>query len=188
MATEKLTEKPIVNIVRVEIETEEETSKIYRFDTASEATYAPVVSEGQETILRVKNKIIATNRTEDIQYGSDVNFSQVVMVPEVLAIVDGGTLETIGELEDKKVTGYQPPVMGEVVNRIGFNLRIYTEEKDGDGETLGYQCFEYPGCKGKPVSFTFKDGEFMAPAYTITSRVKKGTAPYELNFLDTLPV
>jgi hypothetical protein len=188
MATEKLTEKPIVNIVRVEIETEEETPKVYRFDTASEATYAAVVSEGQETILRVKNKILATNRTEDIQYGSDVNLTQVVMVPEVLAIVDGGTLETTGELESKKVIGYNPPVVGVAVNRTKFTTKIYTEEKDGDGETLGYQCFAFKGCKGKPVSFTFKDGEFMAPAYTIISRVKKGTPPYDLDFLDTLPV
>ena len=27
----------------------------------------------------------------------------------------------------------------------------------------------------------------MAPEYTIMSRVKKGTAPYELTFLDALP-
>ncbi len=144
MAIEKLTEKPIVNIVRVEIVTEEDSPKTYRFDTASEATYAPVVSEGSETILRVKNTIL-------------------------------------------KVTGYNPPSVGAVVNRTKFTTKIYTEEKDGDGETLGYQCFAFEGCKGKPVSFTFKDGEFMAPAYTISSRVKKGIAPYNLAFLEELP-
>ena len=177
MVIEKLTEKPIVNIVRVEIVTEDDSPKTYRFDTASEATYAPVVSEGSETILRVKNAILATNRTEDIQYGSDINLTQVVMVPEVLAIVDGGKLVTSGEPQALKVTGYNPPVVGAVVNRTKFTTKIYTEEKDGDGK----------GCKGKPVSFTFKDGEFMAPAYTISSRVKKGIAPYNLEFLEELP-
>ena len=68
MSTEKLTEKPIVNIVRTEIVTEEDVPKTYRFDTASEATYAAVVSEGKETVLRVKNEIKAINRTEDIKY------------------------------------------------------------------------------------------------------------------------
>ena len=187
MAIEKLTEKSIVNIVRVEIITEEDSPKTYRFDTASEATYAPVVSEGSETILRVKNAILATNRTEDIQYGSDLNLTQVVMVPEVLAIVDGGKLVTIGASSSLKVTGYNPPAVGAVVNRVKFTTKIYTEEKDADGATLGYQCFAFKGCKGKPVSFTFKDGEFMAPAYTISSRVKKGTAPYNLEFLEQLP-
>lgn len=188
MAIEKLTEKPIVNIVRVEIVTEEDSAKTYRFDTASEATYAPVVSQGNETILRIKNTILATDKTEEIQYGSDINLSQVVMVPEVLAIVDGGTLVTTGESETLKVTGYNPPSVGTVVNRVKFTTKIYTEEKDADGETLGYQCFAFKGCKGKPVSFNFKDGEFMAPQYTISSRVKKGTAPYNLTFLEELPV
>lgn len=187
MAVEKITEKPIVNIVRVEIVTEEDSPKTYRFDTASEATYAPVVSEGEEKVLRIKNTILATNKTEDIQYGSDLNFTQVVMVPEVLAIVDGGTLNTTGELDSKKITGYTPPVVGSPVNRTKFTTKIYTEEKDGDGETLGYQCFAFKGCKGKPVAFTFKDGEFMAPAYTVSSRVKKGTVPYNLDFLESLP-
>ena len=159
MAIEKLTEKAIVNIVRVEIVTEETSPKTYRFDTASEATYAPVVSEGSEAILRVKNAILATNRTEDIQYGSDLNLTQVVMVPEVLAIVDGGKLVTTGASGSLKVTGYNPPAVGAVVNRVKFTTKIYTEEKDGDGATLGYQCFAFKGCKGKPVSFTFKDGE-----------------------------
>lgn len=185
---EKIIEKPIVNIVRVEVVTEETTPKTYRFDTADEATYAPVVSEGQETLLRVKNKIIASNKTEDLQYGSDLNMKQVVMVPQVLALVDGGTLVTTGTGETLKVTGYKPPVVGTVVNRTKFSLKIYTEEKEADGDTVEYQCFTFKGCKGKPVNFTFKDGEFMAPQYTIASRVPKGEAPYDLTFLETLPV
>lgn len=179
----EINEKPIVNIVRVEIETEETTPRVLRFDTASEATYAPVISEGAETVLRIKNKILATDRTEDLQYGSDVNMTQVVMVPEVLEIVDGGTLKK----EADKVTGYTPPLVGVAVSRVAFKLKVYTEEKDGDGSTLGYQCFEFLGCKGKPVNFSFKDGEFMAPQYTISSRVKLNTAPYNLTFIDTLP-
>ena len=126
MSTEKLTEKPIVNIVRTEIVTEEDVPKTYRFDTASEATYAAVVSEGKETVLRVKNEIKAINRTEDIQYGSDINFSQVVVVPEVLAIIDGGTITK----QTEKLQKYTPPVVGSPVNRTLFTLKIYTEEKE----------------------------------------------------------
>ena len=50
MSVENLTEIPLVNIVRAEIITEEEVPKTYRFDTADEATYTAVTSEGQETI------------------------------------------------------------------------------------------------------------------------------------------
>ena len=185
MSVEAINERALVNIVRVEIVTEDELAKTYRFDTASEASYAAVMSEGSETTLRSKNTILAVNRTEDIQYGSDVNLTQVTMVPEVLAIVDGGTFQKgDGSSNNDK---YTPPVVGTPVNRTKFTLKIYTEEKDVDGETKGYQCFSFKGCKGKPVSFSFKDGEFMAPQYTIASRVKKGTVPYELEFLKTLP-
>lgn len=185
MPNEKTTEKPIVNIVRTELVTEEITSKTFRFNTATEATYSAVISEGSETVLRVKDEIKSINRTEDIQYGSDINMSEAVMTPEVMAIIDGGTLT---KDEDGNITKYIPPVVGSPVKRIPFTLKIYTEEKDTAGDTVGYQCFSFKGCKGKPVSYTFKDGEYLVPQYTAKSRVKKGTAPYELDFMEELPV
>lgn len=184
MAVEQLNEKPIVNIVRTEIVTEEEAPKTFRFDSADEATYSPVISQGKENVLRVKNQILAIDKTEDIQYGSDINLKQVTFVPEILAIIDGGTLTK----QSEKVTGYNPPVIGTAVNRTPFTLKIYTEEKDADGDTLSYLCFSFKGCKGKPASFTFKDGEFITPQYTASSRVKKGQKPYELTFMEQLPV
>lgn len=183
MSVENLTEIPLVNIVRAEIITEEDSPKTYRFDTADEATYTAVTSEGQETIHRTKNVIHAVNRTEDIQYGSDINMKNANFIPEVLAIVDGGTLVKSVD----KVTGYKPPVVGKPVKRTLFTLNIYSEEKDIDGETKRYAKFSFPSCKGKPASFTFKDGEFMTPSYTISSRTPSGKAPYDLTFLEELP-
>lgn len=187
----EMEEKAIVNIKRIEIITEEVTPRKLVFDTASEATYSPTVNEGAETVLRTKNRIIASDRTEDIQYGSDITLKEVVMLPDVLCIVDGGTLKTTvtgsGESQITTIKGYTPPVLGSPVERVKFSINIYTEEKDTDGEVLGYSVFKYPGCKGKPVNFAFKDGEFMTPEYTIVSRPKKGTAPYELDFIKELP-
>lgn len=181
---EQVNEKPIVNIVRTELVTEDSHAKTYRITTATEATYAAVISQGEEQVLRVKNEIKSINRTEDIQYGSDINLSEALMTPEVMALIDGGTL-TVDE--EGNPTKYEPPVMGAVVKRIPFTLKLYTEEKDTSGDTVGYQCFSFKGCKGKPVSYTFKDGEYLVPQYTASSRVKKGTAPYSLDFLETLP-
>lgn len=187
----EMEEKAIVNIRRIEIETEEATPRILRFDTGSEAVYSATVSEGTETILRSKNRIVATDRTEDIQYGSDITLKDLVMQPEVLSIVDGGTLATTSTGEGSTlvttITGYTPPVVGVPVNRTKFTTKIYAEEKDIDGEVTGYSVFSFPGCKGKPVSFTFKDGEFMAPEYTMFSRPKKGNAPYAIDFVTELP-
>jgi len=91
MAYETVKEFPLANIVRVEIETEEETSKMYRLtDVASEAEITAFISEGEEQELRVKNTIKAQNKTEDIVKGYDIRLVSATMVPEILALVDGG--------------------------------------------------------------------------------------------------
>lgn len=178
----QVSEKPIVNIVKVVIDTET-SGKRYVIKTADEATYSAVVSEGEETLLRKKNTIYATNKTEDIQYGCDITLKDGVFTPEVLCVVDGGTLKKEDSQNPNRVTGYAPPVVGGVVNRELFTMSIYTDEKDQAGESIGYGKFVFPKCKGKPASFNFKDGEFMAPEYTITSRPPKNTAPYDVQFL-----
>ena len=67
------------------------------------------------------------------------------MSPPVFALVDGGVSTTGAE---GKFEGYTGPKMGEVVNRTPFTVNIYTEEKDGDGETTGYLKFTCKHCKG----------------------------------------
>jgi len=174
----------IVNIKRVEIITDETTPKTLTWDTASEAGYEPVVSEGQENVLRTKNTIHAIDRTEDIQYGSNITLKDNKFLSEVLAVVDGGTLKKDGTTQE--VIGYSAPLAGQAVNRIPFKLNIYTEEKEGD-EVVGYYKFSFPSCKGKPAQFTFADGQFMTPEYTIVSRPKSTEAPFDLDFLTELP-
>ncbi|MEG1004629.1 MAG: hypothetical protein RSF37_14635 [Clostridium sp.] len=176
-------DKVICNIELVEIVTEETSPKTFMFDTADEATYSPDISEGKENILRVKNRIVSTNKTEDIQYGSSLTFKDTAFQPEVLAIVDGGTVTKT----ENKVTGYSAPAVGGVVNRIPCTINIYTSEKDTSGEVLQYAKFSYPSCKGKPAKFSFKDGEYMTPEYTMVSRPAKGAKPFDLTFVKALP-
>lgn len=183
MAASQLTDKIICNIEKTEIVTEETTPVTYEFDTAEEANYSPDISEGSENIKRIKNRIVAVNSTDDIQYGSTVNLKDACFQPEVLAVIDGGTVTK----ESEKITGYTAPVAGSPVVRKSFTLNIYTSEKGTDGEILNYYKFSFPNCKGKPAKFSFKDGEYMTPEYTIVSRPPKGVAPYSLSILETLP-
>ncbi len=183
MAGTQLEDKVICNIELVEIITGEEVPKTYYFDTADEAVYSPDISEGNEDIKRIKNRIVAVNKTEDIQYGSSITLKDTCFQPEVLAIVDGGTIKgTTGS-----VTGYSAPKNGEVVKRIPFTLNLYTAEKGTEGEVITYAKFSYPSCKGTPAKFSFKDGEYMTPEYTIVSRPGKGKAPYDIDFVQALP-
>ena len=100
MAYTDVKEFPLANIVRVEIETEDETQKQYRLtDVASEAEITAYVSEGEEKELRVKNTIKAQNKTEDIVMGYDIKLVSATMVPEILALVDGGALTYDGRTD-----------------------------------------------------------------------------------------
>lgn len=183
MASTQLQDRLICNIEKVEIVTEETTPKTYTFDTAEEANYSPVISEGKEDVKRIKNRIAAINKTEDIQYGSSITLKDNSFSPEVLEIIDGGTVTKATD----KITGYAGPVSGSTVTRKSFTLNIYTSEKGTDGSILNYYKFSYPKCKGTPAKFSFKDGEFMTPEYTINSRPAKGSAPYNIEILASLP-
>lgn len=94
-------------------------------------------------------------------------------------------MSTVGT--EGKFEGYTGPKMGEVVNRTPFTVNIYTEEKDGDGETTGYLKFTCKHCKGTPADIEIKDGDFFAPEYKLKSRPKIGESPIAITPLDELP-
>lgn len=169
---------PIANIVLAEI-INEKTGESMTFDTAATADAKPDLSSGKEDILRVKNRIIAMNRTEDICIGYDTNLTNNTFPIKVLALVDGGTITASG--------GYEGPEVGKVVNRVPYTLNLYSEQKDYDSSTLKYVRFGFKHNKGKPVEYKLEDGKFYVPAFNSTSRPKKGEKPVYIEFLDSLP-
>lgn len=173
---------PLANIVRVDIETEETTPKKYTLtDVYSEAEATAYVSEGEEKELRVKNTIKAQNNTEDIVKGYDIRLLSVSLIPEILAIIDGGEWDNLNQ-------EYTAPAIGAPVERIPFTMHVYTEEKDTNGDTLNYVQFSFLHCKGQPVNYTWQDGEFFLPEMTAKSRPKRGENPVKFKILDELPV
>jgi len=171
----------LANIARVDIVTEEETPNTFTLiDMASEANIEAYVSEGAENILRVKNTIKAMNKLEDITLGYDITLATVTMQPEALALVDGGTWNEV----TKK---YSAPPVGSPVNRTPFTLKVYTEDKDVNGENKGYVCFSFLHCKGQPVNYAVQDGEFFSEELKAKSRPKKGESPVEFDYMKTLP-
>lgn len=182
-ATKELEGKAIVNIVKTVITTEETLPKSYSWTTASKAGLEPTISEGEEKILRVKNRILATDRTEDILLGFELTFTDNLFIGEVMSLVDGGT----ATMELDKLVKYEAPVAGEVVTRTPFTIDIYCEEKDIDGDPVGYVKFTFKHCKGKPVKYELEDGVFMAPEVKVVSRPKTGESPSTVEFLEELP-
>ena len=181
MATQQMA---IANIERVDIITEESTPRVFSFDTASDASAEAQISSGAETELRIKNRILAQNITEDIVKGFNINLTDSVFSPEVYALVDGGASTVSGD-DFKK---YTAPTAGEVVNRTKCSLAVYASEKDYDGNALSYTAFIFPHASGSPTSVSLKDGEFYAPSYTLKSRPSKGQSPMTVVALPSLPV
>lgn len=181
MATQQMA---IANIERVDIITEESTPRVFSFDTASDASAEAQISAGAETELRIKNRILAQNITEDIVKGFNINLTDSVFSPEVFALVDGGASTVSGD-DFKK---YTAPTAGEVVNRTKCSLAVYASEKDYDGNALSYTAFIFPHASGSPTSVSLKDGEFYAPSYTLKSRPSKGQSPMTVVALPSLPV
>lgn len=185
MPNEKITEIPLANVARVEVVTESETPKTYVVETASEMTLEAYVSEGEEKELRKINRLIAQLKTEDLIKGYNIKMKDLVMTPEVFALIDGGTSASASEGGAFK--SYTGPVMGQPISRTPLTVKIYTEEKDGDGETMGYLCITCKHCKGTPASITVKDGDFVAPEYTLKSRPKNGESALAIDAVETLP-
>lgn len=177
----------LVNIARVELVTEETTPKTYKFDTSENADVDPEVSKGEEKVHRVKNRIIGTNSTEDLVIGYNLKLKDNTMIPEVLALIDGGTI-TYDEVDTDKVIKYEAPTMGAEVTRTPFTINIYTEEKDESGDVVQYAKFIFKHCKGKPTKYSMKDNEFFVPEFEIKARAKSGEKPLTIDFVDTLPV
>jgi len=186
--SETIKEFAIANITRVDFITQGDEPKTYSLvDVASEAESIAYLSEGEEKVLRVKNTIKAQNNTEDIVLGYDNKFVNATLIPEILALVDGGELVYGVDGEEDVVKEYIAPELGKAVERQPFTTKVYTEEKDGDGSTVSYVCFEYKNCKGTPVNYTLQDGEFYAPELNIKSRSKLGERPMKVSFLKELP-
>lgn len=176
-------EQTLANIAMLEFAQSDGTGDIFRTNKCDELSYSAVISEGAETILRVKNEIVATNNFEDIQYGSDLSFKQVIFSPYMLAAIDGGEVAVD---ESDEVTGYNPPAIGSPVARKEWDISVYTDIKSGANQ--GKYCkITYKRCKGKPVSYSFKDGEFVVPEYTTSSRPASGELPYTMEYVDELP-
>lgn len=175
----------IANIERVDIITEESTPRVMSFDTASEANAEAQISSGTENELRIKNRIMAQNITEDIVKGFNISLTDSTFLPEVFAFIDGGQ-STVDDSDS--FTKYTAPIAGEAVNRTKSQLAVYSAEKDYDGNSLSYTAFVFPHAYGTPSSVSFKDGEFFAPSYTMKSRPSKNSSPMTVLKLPSLPV
>lgn len=159
----------------------------FGFDTANQIQVEPQIETEDAVKLIVKGILRAQKPQIDTLTGHEITLSDNLFNPELIAILQGGTV-LHDPVDPNIVLGYNPPIAGSRDKGEVFTLHAYTAQYDAAGLIVQYERLSYPNCQGRPVSFSSEDGAFRAPEYTIFSAPKLGEPPYSLTYVPELPV
>ena len=153
-------------------------------ETAQKAELEPVLSEGDEDVLRAPDKILAVVRTDDLIYGYDVKLTDNTFSADVAGLVAGYKVTKGSNSQKDK---YATPMMTEGFTGKPFKLDIYVANYSGDA-IVDYAKVTLNKCIGKFPTMSIGDG-FYAPEFEIKARenTKAGLPIKEITFVDELP-
>ena len=127
-------------------------------------------------------RLIAQKPATTTITGHQITLTDNVFIPELVKILQGGTVEGTGD-----TLTYTPPVAGSTDKGQVFELDCYSAQYDASGQIVRYEKIIYPNCQGTPVAMSSEDDVFRVPEYTINSAPKEGEAPYKISYVKTLP-
>lgn len=156
-------------------------------DTANQIQVTAATETQEKVALIVKGVLIAQKPAETTITGNTITLTDNVFNPELVKILQGGTIKYDGQTPTK-VVGYTPPVVGSTDKGEIFDLMTYSAIYDAAGIIQGYEKITYPNCQGTPIAFGAEDGVFRASSYTINSAPSNGQAPYDMDIVNALPV
>lgn len=155
--------------------------------TAEEIECEPVISEGDEEILRNDDSLLAVVNTDDILYGYNLTLKDNTFSPVIAGIIAGMTATTATDTSDKDAKKLATPMLGSVNSNKLFRIKIYVANYKGSS-VINYCELTFNKCKGSALAF--KAGkEFSAPEFTIKAREATiANKPImEMDFVKTLP-
>ena len=182
----KGTEIPTIDVVLVSIQTYEENADEYILDTANQIQVTVATETTDKIPLIVKGKLLAQKPQQTTVTGNTIVLTDNVFNPDVVKILQGGTIKYDLDVPTK-VVGYTPPVVGSSEKGKIFKLKAYSAIYNAAGVITGYEVITYPNCQGTPVAFGAEDGTFRASDYTINSAPANGEAPYDMDIVSELP-
>lgn len=151
-------------------------------DTANKIAVEPQ-TETTDAIKLVKlGRLIAQKPATTTITGHQITMTDNVFIPELVKILQGGTVEGTGD----SLT-YTPPVAGSTDKGQVFELDCYSAQYNASGQIVRYEKITYPNCQGTPVAMSSEDDVFRVPEYTINSAPKEGEAPYKMSYTKILP-
>lgn len=186
LTTKKGTEIPTIDVALVTIQTYEDTNNELALDTANNIQVVVATETQDKVTLIVKGRLIAQKPEKTTVTGNTITLTDNVFNPELVKILQGGTIK-YDSVDTGKVIGYTAPVVGSDDTGKIFKLIAYSAIYNEAGICTGYEKITYPNCQGVPVAFNSTDGTFRAPSYTINSAPAKGEAPYDIDIVEALP-
>ncbi len=137
--------------------------KTFTLKTAQKVELEPVMSEGEESILRNASNILAIVRTDDLLYGYDLTFTDNSFDPELAGLIAG--YKVTGTDSTLKVA---TPSLTEGVVGKPFKMEIFVANYNGDA-IENYVKVTLNKCYGKFMNMSLGD-EFFAPEFTVKAR------------------
>ena len=182
----KGTEIPTIDVVLVSIKPQGVDADEIILDTANKIQVTVATETTEKQTLVVKGRLIAQKPEQTTITGHSIVLTDNVFNPELVKILQGGTIK-YDSGEPTKVVGYTPPVVGSTDKGQVFDLNAYSAIYDAAGIIQGYEKIKYPNCQGVPIALNSEDGVFRASEYTINSAPTNGQAPYDMDIVKTLP-
>lgn len=154
--------------------------------TGQEAELNPVLSKGEEKVLRDDDIILAIARTSDLCYGYDMKFKDATFDLTVASLIEGGKIIYDAVITDK-VIGYDSPMLADGVTMKPFIAEIYVANYEGDS-IVNYAKIKLNSCTGKAPKMSFKK-DFFSPEFEIDAREASiaGLSMKQVTFVDALP-
>lgn len=182
----KGTEIPTIDVVLVSIKPQGVDADEIILDTANKIQVTVATETTEKQTLVVKGRLIAQKPEQTTITGHSIVLTDNVFNPELVKILQGGTIK-YDSGEPTKVVGYTPPVVGSTDKGQVFDLNAYSAIYDAAGIIQGYEKIKYPNCQGVPIALNSEDGVFRASEYTINSAPTNGQAPYDMDIVKILP-
>lgn len=183
----KVSEFATIDVVLVVLsQTLNNVTTKYGLNTASKIGVEVQTETKDPVKLVVNGRLIAQKHQQVTVTGNKLTLTDNVFSPEVVKILQGGTIK-YDQTVTTKVIGYTPPTVGSDTTLDPFEIEAYSARYDAAGQIIGYEKITYPNCKGEPIALNSENDVFRAPEYTIDSAPTSGQAPYDIDYVTSLP-
>lgn len=185
MAVKKVkNEVATIDCALVTIETDDGE---FGLDTASKVEVEPQTETSDAVKLVIKGKLKAQKPAQVTVTGNKITLTDNLFIPELVLVLQGGTIVYDTPANPNKIKSYTPPVVGSSDKGEIFKLNCYSAQYNAAGKIVQYEKITYPNCTGEPVAFNSEDDVFRSPEYVINSAPNDGEAPYKMEYMDSLP-